>query len=215
MRRVRIMVEGTKTEQRRFTEQLERGRLATIKGSTAEEQKACEERVWRFCKSSPLREHSYRAQSCKKLLDFTMYLKGRRYNVEVKCCNGVLVYHDSTYGVPGVGDTYTEDEVLSKIDLIIWTRTMEGLTEENFPSMFHVFTRAEFLQLLRDMKRVKKSGGEFFLPEGEYNDLGLKYTPSKQCWNIPTYKGSAGKEWVIDLWWSRTRSLEEFMEEEA
>ena len=212
MRKVNLYLEGTKTEKARFAEQLERAAEADAKSSTAEKNKVLETLIRRYSKAQPMNKREYRARSCKKLLDLIIKLSGITYRIEIKVGNGVLVYHDATYGGNEL-DYYTSDEVLPNIDLIFWAPYTDETDYINFPDMVHVFTRAQFLKMLGEMLAVKKAKGEFFIPESYVEDLGLKYCPQKSCWNIPTFKNCAGKRWVIDSWLDRTPTLRTFIPE--
>lgn len=114
----------------------------------------------------------------------------RNINIEFKTGCGVLAYN--TNGI-------YEHELVRGSAVVVWVPYTAGLNEETAPDLAYVFTREEFIRCLYEMGSVKKSKGEFFLPD-VLDKLNVTYHANRECVNITDYTKSAGKLWVLTQW---------------
>lgn len=126
----------------------------------------------------------------------------RNIGIEFKTGCGVLAYNtDGVY----------EDELVRGCAVVIWVPYTDGLDENTAPDLAYVFSREQFIQCLYEMGSVRKSKGEFFLPD-VLDKLSVTYHANRECVNITDFTRSAGKRWVLEHWLEQVPTFRTWVE---
>lgn len=155
------------------------------------------------CNGERLSANDIKARRAEKD-DIVMYIEGKRYNIEVKCCAGAVFYAKkdgvgNPLNLPETLDNFSESDILAGADYVIYTPDVfsEWLDnpEQVIKSCF-VMTRQDFIEMLLAMTKGRNYGLKIDKVRGQVTMCNLvDKKRNKETGEVKYYTARLDRAW--------------------